>query len=52
MESFEADNGVKSEITMKDLDKIDIRTGRILSVEDVAASDKLVKLTVDFGSFQ
>lgn len=33
------------------LDKIDIRVGTIIKVEDVAKSDKLVKLTVDFGSF-
>lgn len=43
---------IKPEITMKDLEKIDIRAGRILMVEDVPKSDKLVKLTVDFGSFQ
>jgi tRNA-binding protein len=40
---------VKSPITIADLDKIDIRVGTILSVEDVANSDKLMKLTVDFG---
>jgi tRNA-binding protein len=40
---------VKSPITTADLDKIDIRVGRILSVEDVIGSDKLVKLVVDFG---
>ena len=40
---------VKSPITTADLDKIDIRVGTILSVEDVIGSDKLVKLVVDFG---
>jgi tRNA-binding protein len=40
---------VKSPITIADLDKIDIRVGTILSVEDVVGSDKLVKLVVDFG---
>jgi len=40
---------VKSPITIADLDKIDIRVGTILSVEDVTNSDKLMKLTVDFG---
>ena len=39
----------KSPITTADLDKIDIRVGTILSVEDVIGSDKLVKLVVDFG---
>jgi methionine--tRNA ligase beta chain len=33
------------------LDKIDVRAGTIKSVEDVAKSNKLVKLTVDFGDF-
>ena len=40
---------VKELITIKDLDKIDIRAGTIESVEDVSGSDKLVKMTVDFG---
>jgi len=42
---------VKANITLDLLDKIDIRVGMIISVEDVAKSDKLVKLTVDFGEF-
>ena len=40
---------VKSPIALVDLEKIDVRVGTILSVEDVSGSDKLVKLTVDFG---
>jgi tRNA-binding protein len=40
---------VKSPITIADLDKIDIRVGRVVSVEDVSGSDKLVRLIVDFG---
>lgn len=43
---------VKQTIKMKDLEKIDIRVGTILLVEDVPKSDKLIKLTVDFGEFQ
>lgn len=43
---------IKSEITMKDLQKLDIRVGTIRLVEDVTGSDKLVKLLVDFGSFE
>jgi tRNA-binding protein len=31
------------------LDKIDIRVGTIARVEDIVASRKLVRLTVDFG---
>ncbi|HHZ01324.1 MAG TPA: tRNA-binding protein [Tissierellia bacterium] len=42
---------VKPIITLDLLDKIDIRVGTILSVEDVEKSNKLVKLTVDFGKF-
>jgi tRNA-binding protein len=40
---------VKPPISIADLDKIDIRVGTILSVEDVNASDKLVRLLIDFG---
>lgn len=36
---------------MDDLDKIDIRVGTILSVEDTKKSDKMVKLSLDFGGF-
>lgn len=41
---------IKSTITTADLDKIDIRVGTILSVEDVTGSDKLLKLTVGLGN--
>ena len=40
---------IKPTIALADLEKIDIRVGTILSVEDVSGSDKLLKLTVDFG---
>jgi tRNA-binding protein len=40
---------IKSAITIDDLDKIDVRVGRIVSVEDVPTSDKLVRLTVNLG---
>lgn len=43
---------IKAEIKIKDLDKIDIRVGTIETVEDVPASDKLIKMTVDFGAFK
>lgn len=42
----------KETIAIDVLDKIDVRVGTIISVEDVEGSDKLVKFTVDFGSFQ
>ena len=40
---------IKPTISISDLEKIDIRVGTIVSVEDVAGSDQLLKLTVDFG---
>jgi len=40
---------IKPAISPDVLDKIDIRVGTIILVEDVRGSDKLVKLTVDFG---
>lgn len=43
---------VKDNIVMHYLDKIDIRVGRILSVEDLEKSDKMMKLEVDFGAFK
>ena len=40
---------IKPPISIDLLEKIDIRAGTIELVEDVKGSDKLVKLTVDFG---
>ena len=40
---------IKPAISLDLLEKIDIRVGTIELVEDVKGSDKLVKLTVDFG---
>jgi methionine--tRNA ligase beta chain len=40
---------IKPAISTADLDKIDIRVGTIVAVEDVPNSDKLVRLRVDFG---
>ena len=40
---------IKPTISLDLLDKMDIRVGTIELVEDVPGSDKLVKLTVDFG---
>ena len=41
---------IKPLISIDDLNKIDVRVGTIEEVEDVKGSDKLVKLTVDFGN--
>ena len=43
---------IKPPIEMADLEKIDIRVGTILSVEEVPNSDKLMKLLVSFGDHQ
>ncbi len=43
---------VKSLVTLAALDALDIRVGTIVSVEDVARSEKLVKLRVDFGDHE
>jgi tRNA-binding protein len=40
---------IKPLISISDLDKIDVRVGTILAVEDVAHSEQLVRLRVDFG---
>lgn len=40
---------IKEVVSSEHLDKIDIRVGTIERVEDVANSQKLVKLTVNFG---
>ena len=37
---------------MADLEKIDIRVGTIISVDEIVNSDKLMKLTVSFGDHQ
>ncbi|MGH9908637.1 MAG: tRNA-binding protein [Pyrinomonadaceae bacterium] len=41
---------VKPAISIEELEKIDIRVGTILEVEDLPGSTKLLKLTVDFGN--
>lgn len=43
---------IKPNISFGDLDRIDVRVGTIVSVDEVAGSDKLLRLTVDFGDHQ
>jgi methionine--tRNA ligase beta chain len=43
---------IKPTIPFEMLDQIDVRVGMIERVEEVPKSDKLVKLTVDFGDHQ
>ena len=40
---------IKPAISFREVERVDIRAGTILTVEEIAGSDKLVKLTVDFG---
>ena len=40
---------VKPLISIDDVEKIDVRIGTIVAVDEVARSDKLLRLTVDFG---
>jgi len=40
---------LKPVISFGEVDRLDIRVGTIVSVDDIAGSDKLLKLTVDFG---
>jgi methionine--tRNA ligase beta chain len=40
---------IKPQISVEDLEKVDIRVGTILAVEDIPRSQRLIKMTVDFG---
>ena len=40
---------IKPTVSFAELDRIDVRVGEIVTVEDVKGSEKLLKLTVDFG---
>lgn len=41
---------MKPEIELSDLEKLDIRIGTITAAEKVAGSEKLIKLTINFGA--
>jgi len=43
---------IKPNVTPADLDKLDIRVGTILAVDDVPNSDKLLQLRVSFGDHE
>ncbi len=49
--SFKA-SSIKPTIELADLEKVDVRVGTILSVNDIDGSDKLVRLTVSFGDHE
>jgi tRNA-binding protein len=40
---------IKATVSLEEVDRLDIRVGTIERVDDLAKSDKLVKLTVNFG---
>lgn len=40
---------IKASASMADVEKLDIRIGTIVTVEDVPTSKKLVRLRIDFG---
>ena len=43
---------IKPIIDLDLFSKVDIRVGTIIQVDDIAKSDRMIKLTVDFGDFQ
>src|SRR5512133_3859766 len=43
---------IKPNVTPADLEKLDIRVGTILAVDDVPNSDKLLQLRVSFGDHE
>ena len=43
---------IKPAISFDDLDKLDIRIGTIVRVEDIEESNNLLRLIVDFGDHQ
>jgi tRNA-binding protein len=40
---------IKPAVSVADLEKLDVRVGTVVVVEDVPKSSKLLRLTVDFG---
>ncbi|MFZ2664346.1 MAG: methionine--tRNA ligase subunit beta [Patescibacteria group bacterium] len=42
-------NELKPQINLEDFAKLDIRAGTVLSAEEIEGSEKLLKLSVDFG---
>jgi tRNA-binding protein len=43
---------INPNISFAELERIDVRVGKIVKVDDVEGSEKLLKLTVDFGDHQ
>ncbi len=43
---------IKPTVSLDDLEKLDVRVGTICEVREIAESEKLVRLRVDFGDHQ
>ena len=43
---------IKPTISLDDVEKLDVRVGTICEVQDIAESERLVRLRVDFGDHQ
>ena len=43
---------VKPEVTIDEVDKLDLRTAKVIAAEEVKKSDKLLKLTLQMGDEQ
>jgi len=43
---------VKASISVADVEKLDVRVGTIVGVEEIPKSSKLLRLTVDFGDHE
>lgn len=49
---LESHKNLTSPITIDDFAKVEIRVGKVITAEDIPGSDKLIKLSVDFGTEQ
>ena len=47
--SEQPENSKKQQISFLDWEKLDLRVGKIIKVEDIEGADKLYKLSVDLG---
>lgn len=51
-DNFKKEEFVQKKISYDDFAKVEIKAGKILNVEKVPDTDRLIKLSVDFGSFK
>ena len=43
---------IKPLVTMTDVEKLDVRVGTVLSIQEIGGSNKLMKLIVNFGDHE